>query len=156
MPDQPLFYEIPVVSVRLVRDAGFLADRSAIRSPMDIANLLMGRIGDLDREVMVVVHLDTRNGILSVLSLENTAIGSGNANRINIADLFRGAILANATAIILGHNHPSQTATPSPEDVDVTRKAVEAGELLGIEVMDHVIVTATSFVSLKERGLGFS
>jgi DNA repair protein RadC len=74
---------------------------------------------------------------------------------IRLAEVFRPVIATNATAIIIGHNHPSGDPTPSPEDVQVTRSLVEAGQLLGVEVLDHIVVGAKLSKSLKEAGLGF-
>lgn len=155
MIPQTNFYEIPVVSLRMVRDAGILTDRKAIRSPGDIAALLMGRMRDLDRETVVVVYLSTRQDPLNILAIENACTGSVNANHIRMAEIFKGAILSNASAIILAHNHPSGDPTPSPEDIEFTRQARKAGELLGIELLDHIIIGSSRFISLEERGLGF-
>jgi DNA repair protein RadC len=150
--NQSDFYEIPVISLRMVRDGGILVQRSLIKSPVDIYNLLQERMQDLDREVMCVVHLDSRN---KVLAIENAFVGTINSNHIRVADLMKGAILQNAAAILLAHNHPSGDPSPSPEDVAVT-KAIKAGAgLLDIELLDHIIIGDGRFISLKERGLGF-
>jgi DNA repair protein RadC len=74
---------------------------------------------------------------------------------IRVAELFRAGIRQNAASIIVAHNHPSGDPSPSPEDVMITRQMVEAGELLGIEVLDHIIIGSNSFVSLKERQIAF-
>ena len=83
-------------------------------------------------------------------------IGNVNSSIIRIAEVFRPAIAENAPAIILAHNHPSGDPSPSPEDVSVTRSIVAAGSTLGIDVLDHIIIGAGRFVSLKERWLGFT
>jgi DNA repair protein RadC len=145
------FYEIPIVSLRIVRDSGVLVERKCIRSPLDLADLMMSRMQDLDREVLVAVHLSTRN---DVLSIENVCVGTLNSSHVRVADVFKGAILANAAAIIFCHNHPSGDPLPSPEDVSLTKTLVAAGELLDIEVLDHLIIGNGRFISLKERGLG--
>ncbi|MDX1520385.1 MAG: JAB domain-containing protein, partial [Anaerolineae bacterium] len=82
-------------------------------------------------------------------------VGNVNSSIIRVAEVFRDAVRHNATALILAHNHPSGDPTPSPEDVNVTRSVVAAGNLLGIEVLDHLVIGHQRFVSLKERGLGF-
>ena len=82
--------------------------------------------------------------------------GSLNTSLIRVGEVFRDGIRANAAAIILSHNHPSGDPSPSPEDVAVTRAIVEAGKLLDIQCLDHLILGGTRHVSLKERGLGFS
>ena len=97
--------------------------------------------------------LDTRNRVIG----EPVVLyhGSLNTSLIRVGEVFRDAIRANAAAIIIAHNHPSSDPSPSPEDVAVTRALVEAGKLLDIQCLDHVIVGGVRHVSLKERGLGF-
>jgi DNA repair protein RadC len=106
----------------------------------------------LDQEHLVVITLDGRN---RVLSQETLYIGNVNTSLIRIAEIFRLAIRQNAPAIIISHNHPSGDPDPSPEDVRVTRQIVEAGKMLDIDVLDHLVIGHQRYVSLKERGLGF-
>ena len=106
----------------------------------------------LPQEHLRTVLLDTRN---RVLSIPTVYIGSLNAAQVRVGEMFREAIRANCAAMIVVHNHPSGDPTPSPEDVQVTRMIVEAGSLLNIDVLDHLIIGRQRFVSLKERGLGF-
>ncbi len=102
---------------------------------------------------MRVVLLDTKN---SVIDTQTVYMGSVNTTVIRVGELMRAAVRANATAVIVAHNHPSGDCTPSPEDVAVTTEIVKAGKLLDIDVLDHLVIGAgTKFVSLKERGLGF-
>jgi DNA repair protein RadC len=82
-------------------------------------------------------------------------VGSLNTSVIRIGELFRAAIRENAAAMIVAHNHPSGDPAPSPEDIQVTRQLVEAGKLLNIDVLDHIVIGRQRYVSLKERGLGF-
>lgn len=82
-------------------------------------------------------------------------VGSLNAASVRVGEIFREAIRANSASLVVVHNHPSGDPTPSPEDVRVTELLIEAGKLLDIEVMDHVVIGRNRFVSLKERGLGF-
>jgi DNA repair protein RadC len=82
-------------------------------------------------------------------------VGSLNTSVVRIGELFRSAIRDNAAAFIVVHNHPSGDPSPSPEDVNVTRQIVQAGKLLDIELLDHVVIGRQKYVSLKERGLGF-
>ena len=96
--------------------------------------------------------LDTRNHVLGTPTVYQ---GSLNTSVVRIGELFRYALKANAAAFIVVHNHPSGDPAPSPEDVHVTRQLVEAGDLLDIAVLDHIIIGRQRFVSLKERGLGF-
>jgi DNA repair protein RadC len=97
--------------------------------------------------------LDTKNRVLDTPTLYK---GSLNTSLIRVGELFREAIRANCASLIVLHNHPSGDPAPSPEDVSITRQIVEAGKLLDVEVLDHLIIGRQRFVSLKERGLGFS
>jgi len=131
-----------------------LVDRPAINSPADAANMLMYQMAALDQEYLFVILLDTRNRVLG-LPFE-VYHGSLNTSLVRVGELFREAIKVNAAALIVAHNHPSGDPSPSPEDVAVTRALVEAGKLLDIDVLDHLVIGGNRFVSLKERGLGFS
>lgn len=129
------------------------AERPAIHAPKDAFDILHCFMSNLDHEELWVVCMDTRNRVMRLVGLYK---GSVNSSQVRIAEVFRQAILDNAPAIIVAHNHPSGDPSPSPEDVSVTRAIVEAGKLLDIQVLDHVVVGRGAFVSLKERGLGFS
>ena len=127
-------------------------ERPIIRSPAEAANLLMPEMAGLEQEHMRIILLDTRN---RVLSMPTVYIGSLNSSVIRVGELFKAGIRENAASLIVAHNHLSGDPAPSPEDIVVTRQVIEAGKLLGIEVLDHVIIGRGSFVSLKERRLGF-
>lgn len=127
-------------------------ERFVVRSPEDVSNLVSAEMSLLDQEELRVVLLDSKNRVQSVAHLYK---GSVNMSFIRMSEVFREAIRENCPALIAVHNHPSGDPTPSPEDIKVTRQMVEAGELLGIEVLDHVIIGRPGFVSLKEKGLGF-
>lgn len=127
-------------------------DRFIVRSPADVAQLLMAEMAHLEQEHFRALYLDTRNRLLGSDTLY---VGSLNTSHIRVCEVFREAIKRNCAALIVAHNHPSGDPTPSPEDVEVTRRLVAAGNLLGIEVLDHLIVGQQRFVSLRERGLGF-
>jgi DNA repair protein RadC len=126
--------------------------RPQVRSPADLANLLMPEMAFLEQEHLRVVLLNTKN---QVLSAPEVYVGSLNTSVVRVAELFREAIRQNAAAVIVVHNHPSGDPTPSNEDVQVTRQIVEAGQLLDIDVLDHLVIGHQRYVSLKERGLGF-
>ena len=127
--------------------------RPQVRSPADAAQLLMAEMGLLEQEQLRLVLLDTKN---HVIGIPTVYIGSLNTTLIRVGELFRYALKENCAAVIVVHNHPSSDRTPSPEDVIVTRKIVEAGELLDVTVLDHLIIGRGRFTSMKERGLGFS
>lgn len=128
-------------------------DRPAIHSPKDAADLVQYEMSALEQEELRVILLDVRNRMLDVIEVYR---GSLNTSQVRIGELFRSAIRRNAAAIIVVHNHPSGDPAPSPDDIAITRAFVQAGKLLDIEVLDHLIVGHGNFISLKERGLGFS
>jgi DNA repair protein RadC len=129
-----------------------VAERPSINSPADAAELVKPFIGVLDHEELWVIVLDRRNKIMQFVKLYQ---GSVSASQVRVGEVFRQAIIEQASAIIIAHNHPSGDPTPSPDDVAVTRAIVQAGKLLDIEVLDHIVVSQDRFISLKERGLGF-
>lgn len=128
-------------------------ERPRITTPADAANLLMGEMQSLEQEHIRVILLNTRNYVIGIPTIY---VGSLNTSVVRIAEIFRRAVDANAAALILVHNHPTGDASPSPEDVAVTRQVVEAGKMMSIDVLDHLVIGRNQFVSLKERGLGFS
>ena len=127
-------------------------ERPVIHSPQDAYDILRCFLSALDHEELWVINLDIRHRMMNLVKLYQ---GSVNSSQIRVAEVFRSAIADNSPAILLAHNHPSNDPTPSPDDVSVTRTIVEAGKLLDIEVLDHLVVCLDKFVSLKERGLGF-
>lgn len=127
-------------------------ERLIIRSPSDVAQLLTAEMAHLEQEHFRVLYLDTRNRLLGS---DTVYIGSLNASHIRVAEIFRDAIKRNCAAVIVAHNHPSGDPSPSREDVAVTRQILAAGNLLGIELLDHLVIGQQRFVSLRERGLGF-
>jgi len=121
-----------------------------VRTPHDVAELLMGRLRFLDREHFLVVLLSARNQPLGV---ETISVGHLTASLVHPRELFKSAIQKSAAAIILAHNHPSGDPMPSQEDLLLTKRLREGGELLGIEILDHVIFGDNKYASLKEKGL---
>jgi DNA repair protein RadC len=136
---------------RLLLTAG--EERFQIRSPADVARLLMVEMGHLDQEHMRTVLLDTKNRVQTITTVY---VGSLNSALIRVGEIFKEAVRRNSAALILAHNHPSGDPTPSPEDILVTRQIVDAGKLLDVEVLDHLVIGAGRFISMRERGLGFS
>lgn len=124
--------------------------RPVVNSPQDIAHLVMEEMRYLDREHFRVVSLSTKNHVLGISPI---SVGSLNSSLVHPRECFKEAIRRNSNAIILLHNHPSGDPTPSREDMDVTRRLSEGGQILGIEVLDHVIIGDNRYISLKERGI---
>ncbi len=127
--------------------------RPQVRSANDVAQLLMAELAYADQEHVKVVLIDTRNYVISMPTIYK---GSLNTAHIRIGELFKEAIRRNAAALIVAHNHPSGDPTPSPEDITLTRQIVDAGKLLNIQVLDHLVLGHQRWVSLKEKGLGFA
>jgi len=127
-------------------------ERPAVHSPADAAALVQYEMSALEQEEMRVILLDTRNRVLGIKQVYK---GSTNSSQVRVNELFKDAIRVSAVSIVIIHNHPSGDPTPSPDDVAVTRAIVQAGKLLDIEVLDHLVIGRGRFVSLKDRGLGF-
>lgn len=132
---------------RLVRTSQ--PDKVTIHSPQDVADLMMEELRYLQKEHFVCLFLNTKN---HVIGQETLSIGSLNASIVHPREVFLAAIKRSSASIICVHNHPSGDPTPSPEDIQITRRLVEAGEIVGIEVLDHVIIGDLTSISLKERG----
>ena len=128
-------------------------ERASINSPADAAALVQYEMSVLEQEHLRVLLLDTRNHVLDTVEVYK---GSLNSSQVRVGEVFKAAIRRSAAAVIVVHNHPSGDPTPSPDDVAVTRAFVQAGKLLDVELLDHLIIGQGSWVSLKERGLGFA
>ncbi len=128
-------------------------ERPTITSPADAAALVQYEMSALEQEHLRVLLLDTRNHVLDIVEVYH---GSVNTSQVRIGEVFKAAIRRNATAIIVIHNHPSGDPTPSPDDAAVTRALIQAGKLVDIEVLDHLIIGRGRYISMKERKLGFS
>jgi len=132
---------------RLARRAA--SDRPAIRKPEDAAKLVMEDLRSELKEHFVCLFLNTKN---QVLARETLSVGTLNASLVHPREVFRAAIKRGSASIICLHNHPSGDPTPSPEDIALTRRLHEAGSLIGIDVLDHIVIGDGRFVSLKEQG----
>lgn len=120
-----------------------------INAPEDVYRLLCPQMREMKKEISVVICLDTKN---QIISKETISIGSLNANIVHPREVFKASLLASAAHIIVSHNHPSGDPTPSREDIDITKKLVETGKIMGIEVLDHVIIGDGRHFSMKEAG----
>jgi len=123
-----------------------------IRSPNDVASRLLARYGQLERESLVVLTLNTKNYVLDEREVYR---GSVSASHVRIAELFSEAVKRHASSIIVCHNHPSGDPTPSPDDLHLTAETLAAGRLLDIAVLDHLVLGNGQYVSLRDRGIAF-
>lgn len=124
-------------------------DKSTIlESPEEIFNYLKDKIGNSKKENFVIMYFDTKNKLI----VDDVSVGTLNASLVHPREVFQKAILNNASHVVVAHNHPSGDHTPSNEDIITTKRLVEAGKILGIALVDHVIVSRNGFCSLRERG----
>lgn len=139
------------VSTYLVREAT-AASAETINGDTDAAQMFREAFDfdHADREVFAAIALNTKNRVLGVWQV---SIGSLNASIVHPRELFRTAVMLGAASVVVGHNHPSGDPTPSGADIQLTRRLVKAGDVLGIEVLDHIVVGDTSHVSLRDQGL---
>lgn len=127
-----------------------VSEQKSIRSPKDIFHFLEPEFKFLKKEHFVCLFLNTKN---KVICKEVISIGSLNATLVHPREVFHAAIKHCSASIICAHNHPSGDSTPSPEDVNLTKRLVEAGETIGIQVLDHIIIGHNSYTSLREKNL---
>ncbi|MCI0818897.1 MAG: DNA repair protein RadC [Chloroflexi bacterium] len=127
-------------------------ERRIIRSPEDVYALLFAEMALLDREQLRVILLSTRNEVLSVREVYRGNVSSA---LVRVAEVFSDAVREGCPSIIIVHNHPSGDPTPSAEDVALTKQLIDAGKLLGVEVLDHVVIAREGHKSLKDLKLGF-
>jgi DNA repair protein RadC len=127
--------------------------KAQVKSPEDVVNVVGGRLKGKKREYFLTLLLDTRNRLIRVATV---SMGSLDSSIVHPREVFKEAISASAASVIFVHNHPSGDAEPSEDDIELTRRLVEAGKVLGIAVLDHVIVGDGVFMSLKgSKGLKF-
>lgn len=121
--------------------------RLNIKSPRDVANIFMEEMRYYKKEYFKSILLNTKN---QIIANEDISIGSLNSSLVHPREVFVGAIRKSASSIILMHNHPSGNPNPSNEDIKITKRLIEAGKIIGIEVLDHIIIGDGQFISLKE------
>lgn len=138
-----------IVTLKLVREKSILYAKRRITSPGDAVSLFREYMGDLDREHFVLMGLNMKN---EPVVLETVHIGSLNTSIVHPREVFKSAILSNAACIMVCHNHPSDDCEPSGEDVSITERLAQVGDLIGIPLLDHLIIGTEGHVSLKERG----
>ena len=142
---------INIVKCQIVKEKTMAYNFKAISNTEDGARIVKAYIGNSDREHFVVVCLDTKNNITAI---HTVSIGTINETCVHPREVFKIAILANSTSIIIAHNHPSGEPSPSEEDKKVTERIINAGEILGIPLLDHIIIgDEEQYISFKESGL---
>lgn len=141
---------VNIVSLQLVKESSMLYSNRRISSPKDVVELVKDILNNSDREKLVAVCLDTKN---QPTNIEVVSIGSLNTSIVHPREVFKTAIISNSASIIICHNHPSGDTTPSKEDINITTRLKESGKILGIDLIDHIIITSNNdFISLKEKG----
>ena len=140
---------INIVSIKLVKESSFLYQTLTISSPKDAYEMIKDQLQDLDREQFIIACLNTKN---EPTNISVVSVGTLNKAIVHPREVFKTAILSNAASIMAFHNHPSGETTPSQQDIQLTNRLYEAGELLGIKLLDHLIIGDGTFTSLKEKG----
>ncbi|MFW6028733.1 MAG: RadC family protein [Halanaerobiales bacterium] len=141
-------------SLRIVKETGGRYDLNrVIKSPKDAFKTFI-EVLDMDirpEEVFAIITLDIKNQITGIFEV---SVGTLSSSYVHPREVFKRAILQNSAAIILGHNHPSGIPDPSRDDINITKKLIEGGELLSIDVLDHIIVgNKDTYISMKEKGV---
>ena len=140
---------INIVSIKMVKESSFLYQTRQILSPKDAYEMIKEQLEGLDREQFIIACLNTKNEPTNITVV---SVGSLNKAIVHPREVFKTAILSNAASIMAFHNHPSGETTPSQQDIQLTNRLYEAGELLSIKLLDHLIIGDGTFTSLKEKG----
>ncbi|HPD60231.1 MAG TPA: JAB domain-containing protein [Thermodesulfobacteriota bacterium] len=141
---------ISLVTIKAKKEKSLVLEKNTVSGPEDAVKIGRKLTGDSDREVFGVVTLSTAN---TINSIQIVAIGTISSCLVHPREVFKSAILSNAAAIVLFHNHPSGSENVSDDDLAITKKLVEAGNLLGIQVLDHVIIGNETYCSFLEKNL---
>lgn len=142
--------DINVVRLEVVKEKSVEYGTRQIRCAEDLADLGQKLLGKADREVFIVVCLNSQNGINAI---NVVSIGSLTASIVHPREVFKLAVISNAASIALMHNHPSGSVKPSKEDIEITKQLIEAGKLLDIDVVDHIIVSEGNHYSFLDKGV---
>lgn len=144
---------ISFLNLRVVKETSGRYDvRKKIQSPNDIFNIAQNVIqaNEYAEENLWLITLDTKNNITGIFTVST---GSLNSSIVHPREIFKRAVLQNAASIIICHNHPSGDPAPSQEDINITKRIYDAGKILGIELLDHIIIGDNKYTSLKEKGV---
>jgi DNA repair protein RadC len=124
--------------------------RPKINGMDDVVKAVKPMIADMNKEFFVVLYLNTKNGIIRQ---EVISVGSLNTNIVHPREVFRTACMVSASSIIVAHNHPNGDPTPSREDIELTKKLADAGKIMGMDLLDHVIIGHDRNYGFKEAGM---
>ncbi|MDU6197472.1 MAG: JAB domain-containing protein [Intestinibacter bartlettii] len=141
---------VDIVSIKMVREGSTKYENRKIETPFDAYVLLKRFLEDSDREKLLVVCLDTKNQPINICTV---SVGTLNSSLVHPREIFKTAILSNSNQIMLAHNHPSGISAPSNEDKAMTNRIKDAGVILGIELIDHIIIGSNEYFSFKENRL---
>lgn len=142
--------KVQIIHLQIIKDTEITYGKMKMESPKEAASLAKMFLGDVDRECIVVCATDTK---MKPVHIQLVGMGAINHCPVSIPELFKAALLSNAANILLFHNHPSGDVTPSEEDIQLTKRVVEAGKLLGIPLLDHIILGEENhFYSFRESG----
>jgi DNA repair protein RadC len=139
---------IDIVTIQMVKEASLRYQYRKISNPDDVKSLVLQLLEKKDREYFGVICLDTKNQPTHIMTV---SVGTLNSSIVHPREVFKSAILSNSASVILFHNHPSGNPEPSGTDMEITRRLIEAGTIIGINVIDHVIVGDEEFLSMKEK-----
>ena len=151
MAQAKLFENIDIVSVKLVKEKDSHYASRNIKNPEELASVVRNFLKDSDREVFLTINFSTRN---TINSIHIVSMGTAESSLVHPREVFKVAILSNASSIALAHNHPSGNPDPSQDDLQITKKLVQAGEILNIKVIDHIIIADDQYLSFAEKKLG--
>lgn len=142
-------FKIPRYKIKLVKESTENYNTCVIRCPENAADILKKHYEEADREIFTILMLNIKH---KVIGIHDVSIGSLTASVVHPREVFKAACLANAAALIIAHNHPSGDPQPSKEDLNITRNLIEAGKLMDIPVLDHIIIGDGNFISFREEG----
>ncbi len=141
---------ISLVRLEMIKDKSVEYENICFRNSRDLADIGFKLLGKADREIFLLICLDTKNRINAV---QEVSIGSLSSSIVHPREIYKLAILNNSASVAFLHNHPSGDTEPSRDDVSITRKLIESGNILGIKVLDHVIIGDGAYLSLLEKGV---
>ena len=142
---------IEIVSLKMIRENSIMYSNRTISTPSEAVNLLRYLLEECDREKMLVCCLNTKN---EPTNISVVSVGSLNSSIVHPREVFKTAIISNSASIIIAHNHPSGNSKPSKEDMSITERIKQAGKIIGIQMIDHIIIGENGeYTSLKEEGI---